>query len=77
VLQRKEGYREVLHIWLMLDLAAKLVWKGGDDVYSGGKKDVAVLYEYWLFFMLLDLLQNVFHIEAKTSQNLFNQQTMV
>lgn len=65
VLQRKEGYREVLHIWLMLDLAAKLVWKGGDDVYSGGKKDVAVLYEYWLFFMLLDLLQNVFHIEAK------------
>jgi hypothetical protein len=25
--------------------AARLIWKGGDDVYGGGKKDVAVLYE--------------------------------
>ncbi len=65
VLQRKEGYREVLRVWLMFDLAAKLIWKGGDDVYSGGKKDVAVLYEYWLFFVLLDLLQEIFHIEPK------------
>ena len=65
VLQRKEGYREVLRVWLMLDLAARLIWKGGDDVYEGGKKDVAVLYEYWLFFMLLDLLQEIFQIEPK------------
>jgi len=65
VLQRKEGYREVLRVWLMFDLAAKLIWKGGDDVYSGGKKDVAVLYEYWLFFVLLDLLQEIFHIAPK------------
>src|SRR5690606_4298856 len=65
VLQRKEGYREVLRVWLMFDLAAKLIWKGGDDVYSGGKKDVAVLYEYWLFFVLLDLLQEISHIVPK------------
>ncbi len=45
VLQRKEGYREILRAWLMFDLAARLVWKGGDDVYSGGKKDIATLYE--------------------------------
>ncbi len=38
VLQRKEGYREVLRVWLMFDLAAKLIWKGGDDIYSGGKQ---------------------------------------
>ena len=50
VLQRKEGYREIFRVWLMFDLAAKLVWHGGEDVYSGGKRDVAVLYEYWLFF---------------------------
>ncbi|MBM3418643.1 MAG: DUF2357 domain-containing protein, partial [Bacteroidetes bacterium] len=53
VLQRKEGYREVLRVWLMFDLAAKLIWKGGEDIYSGGKKDIATLYEYWLFFKLL------------------------
>ncbi|HMS67504.1 MAG TPA: DUF2357 domain-containing protein [Saprospiraceae bacterium] len=63
VLQRKEGYREVLRVWLMFDLAAKLIWTGGDDIYSGGKKDVATLYEYWLFFKLLDLFQSIFEIE--------------
>jgi len=46
----KIGYREVLRVWLMFDLAAKLFWQGGEDVYSGDKKDVAVLYEYWLIF---------------------------
>jgi predicted component of viral defense system (DUF524 family) len=65
VLQRKEGYREVLRVWLMFDLAAKLIWKGGDDIYSGGKKDIATLYEYWLFFKLLELFQSIFDIEPK------------
>ena len=65
VLQRKEGYREVLRVWLMFELAAKLVWQGGEDVYGAGKKDVANLYEYWLFFKLLDLFQSLFNIEPK------------
>lgn len=65
ILQRKEGYREILRVWLMFDLAAKLVWHGGNDVYSADKKDVAVLYEYWLFFKLLDILKDVFKIEPK------------
>jgi predicted component of viral defense system (DUF524 family) len=66
VLQRKSGYREVLNSWLKFDLAAKLVWKGGDNVYEAGKKDIATLYEYWLFFTLLDLLKEVFEIEPKS-----------
>jgi predicted component of viral defense system (DUF524 family) len=65
ILQRKEGYREVLRVWLMFDLAAKLIWTGGDDIYSGGKKDIATLYEYWLFFKLLDLFQSIFELEAQ------------
>jgi predicted component of viral defense system (DUF524 family) len=73
VLQRKEGYREVLRVWLMFDLAAKLVWKGGDDVYSGGKKDIATLYEYWLFFKLLDLLKSIFDIEPKEISELIKE----
>jgi predicted component of viral defense system (DUF524 family) len=73
VLQRKEGYREVLRVWLMFDLAAKLIWKGGDDIYSGGKKDVATLYEYWLFFKLLDLFQSIFEIEPKDISELIKE----
>jgi len=70
VLQRKEGYREVLRVWLMFDLAAKLVWHGGEDVYSGGKRDVAILYEYWLFFKLLEVVREIFKIEPKSIDDL-------
>lgn len=63
VLQRKEGYREILQAWLMFDLAAKLSWKGGDNVYEAGKRNVAVLYEYWVFFKLLEVISRVFVIE--------------
>lgn len=70
VLHRKEGYREILRIWLMFDLAASLIWKGGDDVYDAGKRDVARLYEYWLFFKLLDLVGEVFRIEPEALQKL-------
>lgn len=73
VLQRKEGYREVLRVWLMFDLAAKLIWKGGDDIYSVGKKDIATLYEYWLFFKLLDLFQSIFDIEPKDISDLIKE----
>lgn len=62
VLQRKEGYRELLQAWLMFDLAAKLSWKGGDNVYEAGKRNVAVLYEYWVFFKLLEVISRVFDI---------------
>ncbi len=61
-LQRKEGYREVLQVWLIFDLAAKLCWKGGDDVYKIGMRNVAMLYEYWIFFKLLELVSSVFNI---------------
>lgn len=62
-LVRREGYKQMLRVWLMFDLAARLVWRGGEDVYHAGKKDVAVLYEYWLFFELLDVVKSVFAIE--------------
>lgn len=70
VLQRKEGYREILQAWLMFDLAAKIVWKGGDDVYSAGKKNIAALYEYWLFFKLLHVVADVFEITPKSMKEL-------
>lgn len=65
ILQKKEGYREVLRAWLMFDLAARLIWTGGDDIYSSGKKDVATLYEYWLFFAILDLLKELFELSSE------------
>jgi predicted component of viral defense system (DUF524 family) len=70
VLQRKSGYREVLNAWLKFNLAAKLIWQGGDNVYDAGKKNVANLYEYWLFFTLLDIFKEIFDIEPKCIHDL-------
>jgi predicted component of viral defense system (DUF524 family) len=46
-LQRRQGYREVLQAWSNFAMAANLSWKGGDNVYAAGQRDVATLYEYW------------------------------
>ncbi len=73
VLQRKAGYREILRVWLMINLAARLTWKGGEDVYQGGKRDVATLYEYWMFFKLTDLLEDLFDIQALTSDRMIEE----
>lgn len=73
VLQRKEGYREILRVWLMINLAARLTWKGGEDVYKGGKRDVATLYEYWLFFKLTDQLEDLFGIQALTPDRMIKE----
>ena len=68
-LQRREGYREVLQAWMMSKLAAQITWKGGDNVYNAGKRNVSALYEYWVFFKLLDIVKSTFHIEqTKTDE---------
>lgn len=64
VLQKRSGYREILNRWLQFELASKLIWKGGEDVYNAGKKDIASLYEYWLFFTLYDLIKEKFNIQS-------------
>jgi predicted component of viral defense system (DUF524 family) len=53
VLQRKAGYREVLRWWLRFRTAAELSWQGGEELFHAGQRNVADLYEYWLFFELL------------------------
>lgn len=69
-LQRREGYREVLQAWLHFAMAAKLVWHGGDKVYGAGQRDIATLYEYWVFFELLAIVANVFKLDQPVSDSL-------
>ena len=73
MLQRKEGYREALQTWLMFDMAAKLSWKGGEELYKAGKKNEAVLYEYRLYFRLIDIVGKVFQIEEKSKEKLIQK----
>lgn len=69
LLQKRSGYREVLNRWLQFDLASRLIWNGGEDVYEAGKRDIATLYEYWLFFQLYKLIVDKFDLEEYKSQN--------
>jgi predicted component of viral defense system (DUF524 family) len=63
VLQRKTGYRELLRFWLQFHAGAQLLWTGGPDVFHAGARNVATLYEYWLFFQLEALFRRKFKCE--------------
>jgi predicted component of viral defense system (DUF524 family) len=69
-LQKKEGYLEIYQSWVMFRLAASLIWEGGDDVFRAGMKNVSVLYEYWLYFVLLDIFAELADLEAAEFRNL-------
>jgi predicted component of viral defense system (DUF524 family) len=56
VLQRKSGYREIYRAFVQADLAAQLTWEGGEDVYGAGKRNIAALYEYWVFLEIARLV---------------------
>lgn len=56
VLQKREGYRDVFRAYVQFELAAKLAWRGGEDVYGAGQRNVATLYEYWTFLQLARLV---------------------
>jgi len=59
VLQRRSGYRELLRSWLRFHLTAQLSWNlGENEIFSGGKKDIATLYEYWVFFALFKAIES-------------------
>jgi predicted component of viral defense system (DUF524 family) len=59
-LQQKAGYRELFRFWLQFHAGAQLVWEGGLEVFEAGARDVAKLYEYWLFFQLETLFRQRF-----------------
>lgn len=55
----REGYRDILDAHLRFDLAARLSWVGGEDVYRAGQRDVATLYEYWVFLKLAEIVSEL------------------
>jgi len=62
---------------MLFELAAKLSWTGGDDVYEGGKRDAAALYEYWVFFKMLDLVAGMFDLKNPPVEDLINDKDLV
>jgi predicted component of viral defense system (DUF524 family) len=63
VLQKREGYRDILRAYVQFEVAAQLTWAGGDDVFEAGQRDVATLYEYWAYIQVARLLSELCEIE--------------
>lgn len=59
VLQKKEGYRDIFNYYLMFEFAFKLNWKDLSDNFKGFEKKLSELYEYWCYFKLLDVLDQM------------------
>jgi len=58
VLQRRAGYREFLEAFVLSETAASVAWDN-DDLFGAGVRDVATLYEYWVFLEIARILQTV------------------
>jgi uncharacterized protein len=52
VLQKREGYRYLFRVHLQFESAARLFWPGMDPLYRAGQRNVAKLYEYWVYLQL-------------------------
>jgi hypothetical protein len=68
VLQRRSGYRELLEHYLALVLAARYPISGKDLVRLLEAKEASLLYEYWTFFEVADILRELVGepLEAQT-----------
>ena len=58
-LQKRDGYRQILRAWLLTQSAAALNWEQDDDNYHGPTRNVATLYEYWIFLQLHQILDEI------------------
>lgn len=59
VLQKKEGYRDILSYYLMFEFGFKINWKELSDKFKGHEKKVYELYEYWSYFKLIEIMQEI------------------
>lgn len=69
VLQRREGYREILKKWLQYHAGTQLVWEHGEDVYGANQRQMSALYEYWCFFRLLKIVAGIFGVKTSEIAN--------
>ncbi|MBQ6511466.1 DUF2357 domain-containing protein [Methanobrevibacter sp.] len=59
ILQKKEGYREIFHYFLMLEFSFRLSWDEINDQFKGFEKRLSELYEYWCYFKMLKVLNEL------------------
>ncbi len=59
VLQKKEGYRDIFQYFLMLEFSFRLSWDDLNNKFKGFEKKLSELYEYWCYFEILKVLNDL------------------
>ena len=64
ILQKKEGYKEIFRFYLMFDFNFKLSWNNLTQNLESYQKQLYDLYEYWCFFQLVSILEELTNSKA-------------
>ena len=59
VLQKKEGYRDILEYYLMFEFGFKMNWSDITNDFRGYEKKLSTLYEYWCYFELIHIVKEL------------------
>lgn len=68
VLQKKEGYREILQYYLMFEFGLKISFDDLTDEFRGYQKELSKVYEIWQYFQLIEIL-NAMTVSDKDLEN--------
>ena len=71
VLQKKEGYRNILKYFINLNLSFKYEWEEVTSQIKGNEKKLSTLYEYWCYIKLLNVLNEITG-ESVDASDIFN-----
>ena len=71
VLQKKEGYRDILEYYILFEFAYKFNWGEVIEDFKGYEKKVYRLYEFWCYFELLNVIEEITNAKINF-ENLFN-----
>ena len=75
VLQRRQGYREILKFDMSLRMSVELPWKRAAELADGligDLRPVSELYEYWCFFLLRRSLTEIAEAEMPSDGSLID-----
>jgi len=59
ILQKKEGYRDLLQFYLNFEFAYRLEWDEMREQIKGFNRRLCELYEYWCYFKLVKVLDGL------------------
>ena len=74
LLQKKEGYRDILEYYLMFEFGFMLNWSEVTTEFKGNEKKLFELYEYWSYIELLDIFREMTNTNFKFEEIFYKRE---